>query len=60
MARSDVKNKDKDEDEGDQASMVDMRGFRHGINMYDRGIRRDTRGCDGVNKNLESIKMKIL
>lgn len=28
--------------------------------MCDKKFRRDARGCEGMDRNLESIKMKIL
>ena len=50
---------DEDEDEYDQASVIDMDRFRHRRDRHERGHRRDPRGQDGVDRNLESIKMKI-
>lgn len=52
--------KNEDEDEGDQAWMVNIGIFRQNNDRRDRWIIRNIRACDGVDRNFESIKMDPL
>lgn len=55
-----VENEDENADEFVQASFDNRERFWPNYDMCDKKFRRDARGCEGIDRNLESIKMKIL
>ena len=56
----DVKNRDRDAYEFDQASFINGKGFWPNYVRCDKGFRRDVGSYDGIDRNLRRIKINIL